>query len=124
MFFGSAVRCELARHLPQRNTEAVVIKANEGVDLSSLPAGTRVIVETRNSRYCLVMKDEGGSNAVALGGRYCPEETDVQIHGSTLGGSLISIGWIGLGWLVELSVHGKQILTSRVRSISVEPRTV
>ena len=101
-----------------------MVKSNEGVDLSSLPAGTRVIVETRNSRYCLVMKDEGGCNAVGLGGRYCPEETDVQIHGSTLGGSLISMGWIGLGWLIELSVQGKCILTSRVRSISVEPTTV
>ena len=114
----------MARPLRQEDAEATVVKSHERVDLRALPAGTRVVVETRNSRYSLVMKDAGGCHAIAMGGRYCPKETDVEIHGSTLGGSLISFGWIGLGWLIELSVHGKRILTSRVRSIRVEPATV
>lgn len=90
-----------------------------GVDLRSLPAGTAVIVDTRHSRYRFVMLDESGRNAWVKGGPYFPEETTARVEGSTLGGSLLKIGWIGLGWFVELSCGGKRIITSQVRSISV-----
>jgi hypothetical protein len=96
------------------------IGGDEGIDLRSLPPGTRVIVDTRNSRYCLVVREGQGSNAVLQGGRYCRDETAVFIDGSTLGGGL-RIGWIGVGLCLELSVRGKRVLTSRVRSITVEP---
>jgi len=90
-----------------------------GVDLRSLPDGTRVVVETCNSRYRLVMHEGNGFNAVVQGGRYLPEATAVRIDGSTGGGSLLKIGWIGVGLFLELSVRGERLLTSRVRSISI-----
>jgi hypothetical protein len=90
-----------------------------GVDLRSLPAGTVVVVDTRHSRYRFVMLDESGRNALVEGGPYFPEETTARVEGSTLGGSLLKVGWIGLGWFVELSCRGRRIITSQVRSISV-----
>jgi len=90
-----------------------------GIDLRSLPAGTAVVVDTRHSRYRFVMLDGNGLNALVDGGHYFPQETIARVEGSTLGGSLLKIGWIGLGLFVELSFGGKRIITSRVRSISV-----
>ena len=49
-----------------------------GVDLRSLPDGTRVVVETCNSRYRLVMREGDECNAVVQGGRYLREATEVQ----------------------------------------------
>ena len=90
-----------------------------GIDLRSLPAGTAVVVDTRHSRYRFVMLDESGRNALVEGGPYFPRPTTARVEGSTLGGSLLKIGWIGLGWFVELSCGGTRIITSQVRSISV-----
>ena len=90
-----------------------------GIDLRSLPAGTAVVVDTRHSRYRFVMLDGSTLNALVEGGQYFPQETIARVEGSTLGGSPLKVGWIGLGLFVELSFGGKRIITSRVRSISV-----
>jgi len=90
-----------------------------GIDLRSLPPGTAVVVETENSRYRFVMLDGNGRNALVEGGPYFPRAATARVEGSTLGGSLLKVGWIGLGLFVELSFGGKRIITSRVRSISV-----
>jgi hypothetical protein len=94
--------------------------ARSGVDLRSLPDGTNVVVETCNSRYRVVMREGDGFNAVVQGGRYFRQATEARIEGSTLGGALLKIGWIGIGLFLELSVRGKRILTSRVRSIRID----
>jgi hypothetical protein len=92
-----------------------------GIGLRSLPSGTAVIVNTCNSRYRLTLLDDDGCEALVQGGHHFPQETEVHVAGATLGGSRIKIGWIGVGLFLELSVGRKRILTSRVRSISVEP---
>ena len=90
-----------------------------GIDLRSLPRGTALVVDTRNTRYRFVMLEGSGRNTLIEGGPYFPQETTVQVEGSALGGSLLKVGWIGLGLAVELSFGGKRIITSRVRSIRV-----
>src|SRR5688500_6689474 len=64
-----------------------------GVDISALPQGTELVVDTRNSRYRLVIVDGEGRNALVEGGRYFPQETTARIAGSTAGGSRLKIGW-------------------------------
>jgi hypothetical protein len=81
---------------------------------------SEVVVDTRNSRYRLVMLDGSVGDALVEGGRYFPQETTARIEGSTLGGSLLKIGWIGLGLFLVLSIDGKRIVTSRVRSITID----
>ena len=90
-----------------------------GIDLRSLSAGTAVVVDTRHSRYRVVMLDGSGWNALVQGGPYFPQQTTARVEGSTLGGSLLKSGWIGVGWFMELSCGGERIITSQVRSISV-----
>jgi hypothetical protein len=58
-------------------------------------------------------------DALVQGGRHFQEATTARIDGCTLGGSLMKLGWIAVGCCLELSVRGRRIVTSRVRSISV-----
>jgi hypothetical protein len=91
-----------------------------GIDLRSLPPGTELVVDTRYSRYRVVMLEGPDSNALVQGGRYFRQETEARINGSTCGGGLLKSGWIGLGLFVEILAGGKRITTSGVRSIRVE----
>jgi hypothetical protein len=91
-----------------------------GIDISALPPRTEVVVETCNSRYSFVILDGASGEALVEGGRYFPQETTARIEGSILGGSPLEIGWIGLGLFLVLSIDGKRIVTSRVRSITID----
>jgi hypothetical protein len=91
-----------------------------GIDVGSLPPGTEVTVDTCHSRYRLVILDGSAGDALVKGGLHFPQETTARIEGSTLGGSLLKIGWIGVGLFLELSLRDKRILTSRVRSITID----
>jgi hypothetical protein len=95
-----------------------------GIDLRSLSPGTALVVDTRNSRYHVLMLDGSGSNALVQGGRYFSQEAKVRINGSAVAASRLKIGWIELGLCVEVSAGGQRIVTSPVRSISVEPNPV
>ena len=88
------------------------------VDVRLLPSGTELVVETCNSRYRVVMLDQG-PYVLVQGGRYFRQKTEARLEGSALGGGLLKAGWIVLGLCMEVSHLGKRIVTSRVRSISV-----
>jgi hypothetical protein len=92
-----------------------------GVDVRRLPPGTEVVVDTHNSRYRFVILQENASSALIQGGPYFREETSVRIEGSALTGSLLKSGWLGVGLFMEISAEHQRIVTSRVRSIVVEP---
>ena len=94
-----------------------------GIDIRFLPQGTEVVVDTRNSRYRLVVVDGIVRDARVEGGRHFPQETTARIEGSSLPGSLLKIGWIGLGLPLEVSLGYRRIVTSAVRSIRVDGST-
>jgi hypothetical protein len=94
-----------------------------GIDVRFLPTGTEVIVDTRNSRYRLVMLDGIVREARVEGGRHFAQESTVRIEGSSLPGGLLKVGWIGLGLPLELSRGSRRIVTSAVRSIRVDGST-
>ena len=124
-----AAASELRHHGHQHEPAPPIAGSSQGggslsaVDLRSLPSGTELVVKTRNSCYRFVVLDDGG-NVRVQGGRYFPQETTARIEGCTLGGSLLKLDWIGLGLFLELSVCGKRIVTSRVRSISINGNSV
>jgi hypothetical protein len=91
------------------------------VDVRLLPPGTEVVVDTHNSRYSFVMLNGSDPNARIRGGPYLREEAEARIEGSALTGSLLKIGWIEIGLFMEITAGGQRIVTSRVRSIVVEP---
>jgi hypothetical protein len=107
----------------ERGGESWPRRRPTGIDVRFLPAGTEMVVDTRNSRYRLVMVDGIARDALVEGGRHFPSETTARIEGSSLPGSLLKIGWIGLGLPLELSRGYRRIVTSAVRSIRVDGST-
>jgi hypothetical protein len=103
---------------PEVDPKIAHLSSRRGVDLRSLPPGTELVVDTRNSRYRLVMLEDG-LNALVQGGPYFAQETVARVEGSILRGSLLKIGWIGLGLCLEISACGQRIVTSCVRSIRI-----
>jgi hypothetical protein len=91
-----------------------------GIDLRSLLPGTTLTVETCNSRYQLTKLEGSGGHVLVQGGSFFSERSKARVDGSTAGGSLIKIGWIGVGLHLEIAVGRRRFVTSPVRSISVE----
>jgi hypothetical protein len=92
---------------------------NTGIDVRTLAPGTEVSMDTVNSHYRFVILDESQRKALVRGGRYFDGEAEARIEGSTLGDTLLWVGWIAEGLCLELSVQGKRVGTSRVRSIAI-----
>jgi len=93
---------------------------DEGVAIQSLEPGTTLIVQTRNSEYRVVVLDSADLDVTVTGGQLFRDATRVRLNGATIHGSLLKIGWIGVGLRVEMSVDGRRIVTSPVRSITIE----
>jgi hypothetical protein len=92
---------------------------SEGLRLSALAAGTIVLVKTRHSHYRFLIIDPGEGRALVTSAVRFPEPTEVRVAGATAGGSVLKMGWIGVGLKLEMSVGRQRITTSRVVSVTV-----
>jgi hypothetical protein len=91
-----------------------------GIDLRTVDPLTTVLVRTRNSRYRILVRDH--TSAIVQGGAFFAEPTPARIDGSGFGGSLLKVGWIGIGLHMEIFANGERIITTAVRDISIEPQ--
>ena len=86
-----------------------------------LPAGKVLLIQTRNTLYRL---EKRGPKEFYISGNkgYCPNPTKAKIHGSTWGGSMLKMGFIGRGMRLEFSIPGKGgcITTSEIQEVSEE----
>lgn len=83
-----------------------------------LPVGKGLLVTTQSRQYYI---RKTGENVFTIQGhpKYCPVPTVCRIHGSTWGGSMIKIGWVGRGMYLEFSTdehHG--IRTSEIQDVA------
>jgi hypothetical protein len=86
-----------------------------GINISVLAAGTELIVSTRNSVYDIFVIDPV-NRLVRLSGGQLSEPVECHLTGSTWGGSIIRLGWVGFEMRMEFKLPGGQsILTSEVR---------
>jgi hypothetical protein len=88
-----------------------------GVYLDDLSEGTVLEVETQNRWYTIVI---GGRGRELISGhpQYCPNPVPVRIKGSTWGGSMLKVRFIGRGMRLEFRhpVY-RTIITSRIVDI-------
>jgi hypothetical protein len=98
---------------------ATMARDAEGVNIRSLEPLTSLLVRTKNSIYHLIVQH--GTAAIVRGGQFLPSPTSAEVCGATMGGSLIKVGWIGVGFCMELIAEGQRIVTTRVRTIGVQP---
>jgi hypothetical protein len=92
--------------------------ATPGLHLSEVEPLTTLLVRTRNSDYRITIASDGST--LVQGGRYFPEDTAATFEGASLGGSLLKVGWIGLGLRMEFRQEGRRIVTSPVAAIASE----
>lgn len=98
---------------------ALSLVAAKGVALDSLEPGTTIVVNTRNSQYRFVILFDP-CLVLVKGGAMFPEPTVVRLEGASAGGSALKVGWILVGFQIEMWLGSVRIRSSRVRSVSIE----
>ncbi len=99
------------------NRNIIQSEIDGGVHLDALGKGAVLRVETQHHRYTVVNLGQG--RALISGHPvYCPDPVPVSIEGSTWGGSMLKMRFIGRGMHLEfLHPQHRRIITSRVREI-------
>lgn len=92
-----------------------------GVELSKLTLGTTLYVQTQQTLYMIVVMPNNLYMVSDEGKRFVSPK-EIYINGSTWGGSMLRMNWVGIGMCVEMEHPdpSKQILTtSPVKTIKV-----
>jgi len=92
---------------------------SEGVQMDHLSACDRLTVLTRHSTYEIVVVAPAEGKVLVRGGQFFGEFTPVRLTGATLGGSLVKVRAVHIGFRVEFDTGGGHVLTSPVRAIAV-----
>lgn len=87
--------------IPAINRAIAQSDRDGGVFTKDVLPGGSVLVQTLNTLYTLV---NHGDRWMAQGGDRLPEMTIVHVNGSTFGGSMIQVGFIGIAMRLELGV--------------------
>jgi hypothetical protein len=95
---------------PEVNAAICDSELSGGVWFNKLPVGSVVTVQTRNTLYTIERRKDG--DYISGNERYCPVPVKTQIQGSTFGGSMIKLGWIGIGMHMEFWIAEHGTLTS------------
>jgi hypothetical protein len=92
----------------------------DGVSLRVLRPRDTIHARTRNSDYRIVLVDPEQGKVTVQGGRFFNEPVAAVVSGSTLGGCMLKLGWLGLGLRIEICADGQRIVTSPVQSFFIE----
>jgi hypothetical protein len=113
--------------IPQHCSLDGVVEINqslEGVTLQSLTPGSTIYARTRHNDYRIFLLDPESGRALVEGGRFFVEPTEATVVGSTFGGCMLKMGWIGIGLRLEILLNGQPIITSPVQALQVERETI
>lgn len=80
-----------------------------GIDVHRLKAGIMLLVLTRNTLYKITKRSDDQYAVTVEGGKFFKKPTHANFSGSTFGGSIMKIGWIGYGMCMEMySLHHRK----------------
>ncbi len=110
---------ERDRHLGDHETSNIVQSEIEGgVFLPDLPQHTVLEIRTMHRCYTAVLLGQGEA---LLSGHpeYCPQPVLVEIAGSTWGGSMLKLDFVGRGMHLEFHhpEYETPIVTSRIQEV-------
>jgi hypothetical protein len=88
------------------------------VELAKLLAFDTIIVKTLNSDYRILLLDPDTGRALLAGG-LLNEATEGTVFGSSLGESVLRLGWLEVGLRFEAWANDRYIRSSPVQSLSV-----
>lgn len=117
----------IAQPLSARNHEGHSLEVSlshwhAGVQIDTLEEWSVLTACTLHTRYEIVVGHGAPGDVLVRGGRYFPEWTAARLVGSTLGGSVLKQFGIHLGWHLEFRLEDRHILTSPVRSVTLQRR--
>ena len=96
----------------------------DGLNLGDLSALDRIMARTNNSIYEIVVVSPMGGDVLVRGGRFFPEFTPAHLAGASLGGSLLKMRSMHIGFRVEFACGGRVVITSPVCALAVKPASV
>ncbi len=99
---------------------AEISPALEGVIMGKLEACDTIQAQTRNSVYEIFLLDPESGRALVRGGEYFAEPMEATVSGSTFGGGMLKVGWLGVGLRMEIYANGQRTVTSPIQSLRVE----
>jgi hypothetical protein len=82
------------------NAAIIESEIEGGVFLSDILPGTVLDIRTKHRWYRMMYFGEG-QGEISGHPQYCPEPVSVMIHGSTWGGSMLKVRYIGRGMHLE-----------------------
>jgi len=94
---------------PEVNAALRSLDGMIGLFLTDLPSGHVVEAQTRNHTYTL------SREACVLGGKY----SGWRVNGSTFGGSMIRVDWVGVGMYFELQRGHEIVTTTAIQEVNV-----
>jgi hypothetical protein len=100
------------------NSAIIQSELEGGVFLRDLPPATVLEIQTLHHRYIAVLL--GGNDAMLSGHpEFCPEPVQVAIAGSTWGGSMLKLQYVGRGMHLEFRhpEYPTPIITSPIQEI-------
>ena len=116
MFPPRSVEGALVAHTATLDGFVAATNAGPGVALGAFDPLTSLIVETRNTRYHIIVTRS--DEIIIQGGTFFPDPTPARLEGASLGSGLLRLGWIGLGLRMEIRAKGQRIVTTPVRTIA------
>jgi hypothetical protein len=93
------------------NRNIIRSEVEGGVYLRDLAPGSVLTIQTNNRVYKVVVLRDGCA-LISGHPEFCPEPTEVQIHGSTWGGSMIMHKYLGRGMHLEFERPEHQVITT------------
>jgi hypothetical protein len=119
---GAGANPERPRQMaPTLDAFAALAAQGRGLALSALSPIDQIEVRTRNTTYRITLLGLQDARVLVQGGKFFPVPGEAHLSGSTLGGSMLKLGWIGCGFCMELNHEGRRIVTTRVREIRRVP---
>jgi hypothetical protein len=95
----------------------------DGILLSSLPSNTIIVVKTKSSNYEITYTSPlqifiKGGTLPNSGIRY-PEPVEIEVLGSSWGGSMLKLDWIGKNMCLNFidKTNNKTVVTSLIQDL-------
>ena len=86
------------------NKKIVESQLQGGANINQLAPGHVLVVQTRNTQY-QICREKNGELLIRGNAKYCPDWTKCYVHGSTFGGSMLKMGFVGRGMYMEFSTE-------------------
>lgn len=102
-----------------------------GAWINKMASDKMLVVQTKNTLYTIKHGEERGRFLIKGHAKFCPDWTPCWINGSTWGGSLLKMGFIGRGMHMEFvlekdhpqvsNMFSRTITTTQIREVEEIP---